>query len=167
MRERYRSLVGYAFLLTNHMGDAEDAVQEAIVSTFTRKARFTNVPQAEAYVRRAIASRVIDERRSRQRRKARESRVDMARLDTAQAEPVDVHVDVAAAMATLPPRVRACVALRFMADQSTAQTAQGLGLSEGAVKRYVSDGIAALGAVLGTDASDVESVDVESKGGVP
>jgi RNA polymerase sigma factor (sigma-70 family) len=166
VRERYRALVGYAYLLTAHMGDAEDAVQEAIVATFSRRARFTNVGQAEAYVRRAIASRVIDERRSRARRVGRETRFDVLWEHDGHDGPVALHVDVATALAALSPRVRACIALRFMADQSTAQTAHALGLSEGAVKRYVSDGVAQLGRALGTVASDEDSVDVQAHGGV-
>src|SRR5690606_10203343 len=53
----------------------------------------------------------------------------------------------------LPPRVRACIALRFLEDRSITETAALLSLSEGAVKRYVSDGLAVLNQVLGTSES--------------
>jgi DNA-directed RNA polymerase specialized sigma24 family protein len=58
--------------------------------------------------------------------------------------------DVVAALAQLSPRERACVVLRQMDDMSVHDTAVTLGLSEGAVKRYTADGIARLGALLGT-----------------
>ncbi len=166
VRERYRPLVAYAYLLTSHMGDAEDAVQDAIVATFTRRARFANTAQAEAYVRRAIASKVIDERRSRSRRTARETRFEFPWELEGHDGPVALHVDVATALAELSPRVRACIALRFMADHSTAQTAHALGLSEGAVKRYVSDGVARLARTLGTVVTNDESVEVQAHGGM-
>ena len=44
--------------------------------------------------------------------------------------------------------------LRHLDDLSVRETASLLGLSEGAVKRYVSDGVAALNAALGTTSPD-------------
>src|SRR5690606_24231447 len=106
------------------------------------------------------------ERRSRSRRAGRETRFDFPWEHDGHDGPVALHVDVAAALAALSPRVRACIALRFMADQSTAQTAHALGLSEGAAKRYVSDGVAQLSRTLGTVVSDDDSVEVQAHGGV-
>ncbi|WP_230685051.1 sigma-70 family RNA polymerase sigma factor [Cellulomonas sp. JZ18] len=53
------------------------------------------------------------------------------------------------ALATLPPRVRACMVLRHFDDLTVAQVAETLSLSVGAVKRYLSDGTRALEARLG------------------
>jgi len=50
-------------------------------------------------------------------------------------------VDVQEALATLSPRQRASVVLRFFEDMTVAQVADALSVSEGAVKRYLSDGI--------------------------
>ena len=58
--------------------------------------------------------------------------------------------DVVRALAALSPRERACVVLRQMEDLSVVETASALGLSEGAVKRYTSDGLARLNAALGS-----------------
>lgn len=167
VRGRHRALVAYAYLLTRDVGDAEDLVQEALVSAFGGRARFASVGHAEAYVRRAIASRFVDSRRRASRDRARVDRVEIRdAVPGPEAEAVG-RIDVASAMAELPPRVRACVALRFLADQSTAETAAALGLSTGAVKRYVSDGIRALNAMLGTVASEGdERAPVRPAGGV-
>jgi len=165
---RYSALLAYATLLTGNRAEAEDVVQEAIVTVFAKKTAFPSLRQAETYVRRTIASRFIDERRRRQRERARERRVhsDASRV-TASSEAMSVlRLDVVAALATLPPRVRACVVLRYLADQSVSETAAALGLSEGAVKRYCSDGTAALNAALGTEDAANETVWVEPKGGV-
>jgi len=148
MRERYRSLVAYAYMLERDQAAAEDLVQEAIVRTFTRRVPFETVPQAEAYVRRVIASRFIDETRGKGRRARRESLVAPTERLESHGEVVEADADLAAAMASLAPRVRACVALRFLADQSVTQTADALGLSQGTVKRYVHEGIASLAADL-------------------
>ena len=51
--------------------DAQDLVQESLIAAFSGRARFGSVEQAEAYVRRAIASRAIDAGR----RKTREARL--------------------------------------------------------------------------------------------
>jgi len=64
------------------------------------------------------------------------------------------------ALASQSPRERACVVLRHMEDLSVRETAQLLRLSEGAVKRYVSDGVASLNAALGTATDDDEVVPV-------
>ncbi len=165
MRERYRSLVAYAYLLERDQAAAEDLVQDALVRTFTRTARFDGVPQAEAYVRRAIASRFIDGVRSSSRRAKRERVAAPPELVDSHAGPVEADADLAAAMASLAPRVRACVALRYLADQSLAQTADALHLSQGTVKRYVHEGVAALAVALGAQADIEDTVDVVATGG--
>ena len=165
MRERYRNLVAYAYLLGRDQAAAEDLVQDALVRTFTRSARFDSVPQAEAYVRRVIASRFIDDARATGRRAKRERVAAPPERVESHAEPVEADADLAAAMASLAPRVRACVALRYLADQSLAQTADALHLSQGAVKRYVHDGVAALAAALGAQADNEDTVDVVAQGG--
>ena len=166
VRERHRALIAYAYLLTRDVGDAEDLVQESLVSTFSGRARFESVGHAEAYVRRAIASRFVDSRRKREREKARVDRVEIRAVDPGYEAETVGRVDVASALAELPPRVRACVALRFLADQSTAETAEALRLSPGAVKRYVSDGVQALNTMLGTVVTDEERAPVRPTGGV-
>ena len=165
MRERYRSLVAYAYLLERDQAAAEDLVQDALVRTFTRSARFANVPQAEAYVRRVIASRFIDGVRASSRRTLRERAAAPAESVASHAGLVEADADLATAMAALAPRVRACVALRYLSDQSIAQTADALHLSQGTVKRYVHEGVAALSVALGAHASYEDTIDVVAQGG--
>jgi len=160
VEQRYGALVGYALLLTRNRHDAEELVQEALLATFTRQRRLDSVPAAEAYVRRAIASRFVDSTRSRSRRLRREKA--FAPLEAVNGPDATVEPDPAltAALAQLAPRVRACVVLRYLADQSSAQIAHTLGIAEGTVKRNVHDGVAALGAALGTTASVEDQVSV-------
>lgn len=164
VRERHRPLIAYAYLLTRDVSDAEDLVQDALVSTFGGRATFESIGHAEAYVRRAIASRFVDSRRKRER--ARVDRVEIRTVDPGYEAEIIGRVDVASALAELPPRVRACVVLRLLADQSTAETAGALDLSQGAVKRYVSDGVRALNTMLGTVVTEEETAPVRPTGGV-
>ena len=161
-RERYGRLVAHATLVSASPSDAQDLVQESLIAAFSGRARFRSVEQAEAYVRRAIASRAIDAGR----KKTREHRL-MARAAAQTSESV-VHgdrlpgADVVRALATLSPRERACVVLRQMEDLSVTETAAALSLSEGAVKRYTSDGLARLNAELGSSPVAVERIAVRS-----
>jgi RNA polymerase sigma factor (sigma-70 family) len=165
--ERYPRLLGRAMLLCGDRATAEDLVQEALVSALKTRRTFESLNQAEQYVRRAIASRYVDSVRSdaAARRRERDAFVPQAVPDPAGE--VGAALDLASGLQTLPPRERACVALRYLDGLSTRETAETLSLSEGAVKRYLADGIAALNGLLGTadSASDPVTVTVSPKGG--
>ena len=150
LRDRRPALVAYASLLTGDRAAAEDLVHDAVVRTFGRPRALPNVNAADAYVRRAITSIFIDRARSRRR-----WLTALPRLVTdPDEEPDDVagRLDARAALLTLPRRQRTCVVLRFYDDLTVSEIARQLGLSDGAVKRYLSDGIHHLNALLGTAA---------------
>jgi RNA polymerase sigma factor (sigma-70 family) len=149
VRERYPRLLARAALVAATPAEAEDLVQDALVATFGGRAKFRSVEQAEQYVRRAIVSRSIDRGRSRSsERRAVErlgSRTELAPEPTL----TGIDRDLVAALRLLSAQQRACVVLRHLDDLSVAQTAAALKLSDGAVKRYASDGLAVLAARLG------------------
>ncbi|WP_421735645.1 sigma-70 family RNA polymerase sigma factor [Cellulomonas sp.] len=159
VRERYQRLLGHALLLCRSTADAQDLVQDALVSTFGGRARFATAAEAEQYVRRAIVSRFLDESRRRTRERSVVER-SAARIEHVPEPMPGIGADVRRALADLAPRERACVVLRQLDDLSVRETAALLGLSEGAVKRYTSDGIARVGAALGdvTTHDDVVAV---------
>lgn len=166
VRDRRSALIGYAALLTGDRGEAEDLVHDAVVRTFGRPRSFPNVNAADAYVRRAIASAFIDRVRSR-----RAWLIALPRLVAGAAAPDDDvadRLDVRAALRALPRRQRTCVVMRFYDDLPVADIAAALGLSDGAVKRYLSDGIHHLNAALGTAADphvgDTPTVEVHVTG---
>ena len=166
VRERYPRLVGHAMLVCGSRHDAQDLVQEALVATFSGRARFTTVPQAEQYVRRAIVTRSIDESRRRVRERAATARLGGRATSAVQIEERGLGADVQRALQALPPRERACVVLRQVEDMSVRETAATLGLSEGAVKRYTADGIGRLDAALGTTTTDTETASVRLLDGI-
>ena len=146
-RERGPALVGYAYLLTGDLATAQDAVQDALVHTFVRLRAGHDAQHAEAYVRQAILNGVRDG--YRRRRTFLGARVRLAgSADPSPDSVVVEHVDVQRALAALSPRERACVVLRHFEDLPVREVAEALRLSEGAVKRYLSDARARLGELL-------------------
>ena len=162
MRERAVKLLAYAAMVTGNDAEAHDVLQDALVKCFSKRRTFEHVNAAEAYVRRAIPTVYIDRLRYR---KTRESADQRASAPERRVSDVDTQLDVRSALAGLLPRVRTCMVLRFYDDLTVPQIAATLGLAEGTVKRYLSDGSTALARVLGTpDAgvSDAETVPVVS-----
>jgi RNA polymerase sigma-70 factor (ECF subfamily) len=150
LRSRRPALIGYAALLIGDRNEAEDLVHDAVVRTFGRPRSFPSLNAADAYVRRAIASAFIDGARSK-----RSWLGAMRRSVAEEAVPEDDaanRLDLRAALHTLPRRQRTCVVMRFYDDMRVGDIAEALGLSDGAVKRYLSDGIHHLNAALGTTA---------------
>lgn len=162
VRERGPALLRYAYLLTGDASAAEEVVQDALVAVLSRQNRLRDPGAVEGYVRRAILSRYLDGyRRGRRWSDARHLLARPASAD-GPSDVVDTRADVVAALAGLSPRVRACIVLRFYEDLSVADTAERLGLSTGAVKRYTSDGVQALEQVLGPVCVPDDTVAVRS-----
>lgn len=167
VEQRQHFLVAYALMLTGERAEAEDLVQDALISTFSSRRRFAAVAPAEAYVRRAIASRFIDEKRraTRARKTVSTAAAHTAMVTRGHESAVIARTDLEEAMKALSPRERTCVALRYLEQMSTTETASALSMSDGAVKRYLSDGMAKLNEVLGTaeDPSQFETAPVIGK----
>ncbi len=150
---RRRSLVAYAVMLTGSHARAEDFVQDALIETFSRKRTFPHVGAAEAYVRRVLASRFIDDRRRAKVEQRAFGKVGVMDVDPGAGPEllVEHSSDVRDALSVLSPRERACVVLRYLEHLTTRETSEALKISEGSVKRYLSDGIRKLNVVFGTD----------------
>lgn len=150
VRERGGALVRYATLLTGDPREGEDLAQEALVRTFSRARGSLREPAAvEGYVRRAILHAYLDGHR--RRRLWVSVRHLVARPDSVPAHDraADERTDVEVALTHLAPRLRAAVVLRFYDDLTVPEIARRLGVSDGAVKRYLHEGVAALERLLG------------------
>ena len=159
VRERGPALVRYAALLTGSTADAEDLVQEALVRSFSQSRPLRETAAAEGYVRRAILSTFLDGYRRRQRWSGVRHLLAPAETTDGPERATADRVDVQSALLTLRPRLRACVVLRFYDDLTVPEIAHRLGLSDGTVKRYLSDAIDGLELVLGP-LPDADTVDV-------
>lgn len=141
VRERGPRLTAYAALLVGRDGDAQDLVHDALVKVFSKQRNLTTVSEAEAYVRSAMPSIVIDRARS----SASRSRATQRAFTRGTGVPdVDAGLDVRQALRELPPRQQVCVVMRFFDDLTIGEIASRLGLADGTVKRYLYEATAAL-----------------------
>jgi RNA polymerase sigma-70 factor (ECF subfamily) len=149
--KRRGALVGYAYVFTGDVSSAEDVVHDAIVRTFSKPRHIHTVEEAEAYVRRAIATTSFNA--STRRRRFAERAHLLVRSHDAPGidEGVGARDATHQALLALSPRERECVVLRYYEDLSVAGIAEALRIAEGSVKRYLSDGIDKLRAEFGDD----------------
>ena len=144
---RWSALVGTAYLITTDRGIAEDCVQEAMTRVHRHWRRVRQDGTPAAYAHQAVVNAALSWRRRRRIREVPLSPGDHA--TRAAAEPVSQTMDgvdpqLLAALRSLPPQMRAAVALRYLEDRSQAETAQLLGCSIGAAKSAASRGVARL-----------------------
>jgi RNA polymerase sigma-70 factor (sigma-E family) len=136
-------LIRSAWLLVGEWPAAEDLVQVALERTWPKWAKLADDGQRLAYVHRVITTSYL---RSRRRKWTGEIPADELpqhavpdALDAAE-----THAELITAIRKLPPRQRAVIALRYLADLTEAQTADAMHCSLGTVKRYTARALATL-----------------------
>jgi len=139
-------LQGMAFLLCGDWHTAEDLVQATLVKVFVSWRRIRRQEAAHAYATRALVNTYLAHKRLR-----RSAEIPTSELPERAAEPPapETRMVVLAALATLPPKGRAVVVLRYWADLSVDQVAAVLGCSPGAVKSQNARALDKLRSVLG------------------
>ncbi|MEV0285198.1 SigE family RNA polymerase sigma factor [Kribbella sp. NPDC050820] len=144
-----RRLRRTAYLMCGDWHRAEDAAQDALVKVYRRWNRIDRSEGLVSYAHKAVVTSVLDQARRPWRREHLDDPGDdiLTAPDALQA--VDDRSVVIAALAALAPGQRACVVLRHYADFSVEQTAEILGIGEGAVKSQTSRGLAHLRQLLG------------------
>jgi RNA polymerase sigma factor (sigma-70 family) len=149
--DRGDALERYAYFVSGSREDAADLVQDALVKAFGRLRNGFTVTSAEAYVRRAILNGFIDAGR-RQTRWRRIRHLEAAPVEVGSpAEATEARLDLHGELEKLSPRERACLVLRYYDDLKVDDIASTLGLSSGAVKRYLSDGLGKMAVALRPD----------------
>ncbi|CAN5319637.1 SigE family RNA polymerase sigma factor [soil metagenome] len=154
--QRGVALQRYAMLLCGDRDQAADLVQDALVRTFGRLRNGFTVESAEAYVRKAILNGHLDggRRLTRWRRIAPLEYVPDEQPSTAPA--TESRLDLQDELRKLTPRERACLVLRYYDDLKVDDIAGELGISSGAVKRYLSDGLAKMAIALADDGTTAD-----------
>ena len=127
---------------------AEDLVQTTFVRLYVHWSRVRR-ETADAYARRILTNLFLSGRRARGREFPTDLLPDRA-APSAVADIAGGRVDVAAALAGLPARQRAVVALRYVDDLPVSQVAELLGLAEGTVKSHCARAAEALRTALAT-----------------
>jgi RNA polymerase sigma-70 factor (ECF subfamily) len=162
--ERGPALVGYARLLTGDHDSAQDLVQDALAKAWSRWRAGADIESLEGYVRRAVLTSYLDQYRRQRLWRGRRHLLVTPEAAPERTGATETATDLASALVHLAPRERACVVLRFYEDLTVAGIAARLGLSEGAVKRYLSDGTRRLGTLMGSTRPAVETVQVRTAG---
>jgi RNA polymerase sigma-70 factor (sigma-E family) len=143
---RSSSLLRTALLLTGqNRADAEDLLQIALERAYRHWSRLCRGGDPERYIRRILANASTDRWRRLARRP--EQPIPAAGSEPAVPDGTAKIVDreyLLWALATLPPRQRAVLVLRYFDDMSEGETAQILGCSLGTVKSHAARALARL-----------------------
>jgi len=143
VRDRSPALYRYGYVLTGNAHDADDLVQEALIRLRGAWKRVRRTDDPIGYVRTTMARLHISTWRRRRREHLTHDVPDTGRDDPRLAE-VETEVARGSAetvwhlMATLPPRQRAVLVLRFYEHLSDAEIATTLGISSGTVRSQAS-----------------------------
>lgn len=144
---RLATLVRYATVVTWDPHLAEDITQNVLVRAQARWSRISRMDAPELYVKRMIVNEFLSWRR---RRAAQSISLADESLDwflppapdqTAQRDDRDAMLRL---IATLPPRQRAVIALRFYEDLAVEQIAEILGCRTVTVRTHLSRALASL-----------------------
>jgi len=167
-RERYGELVAnqqrravriaYQYLRDAH--DADEAVQDAFVKVFTHIISYREDLPFEVWFTRILVNACLDLRKSRSRR-LRWAVPMSATSEVAPAEPAapdpspeqrlvsrERAAEITTAVDALPDRQRTVFTLCHVAEQTTAEVSQALGLSEATVRVHLFRAVRKLRRVL-------------------
>jgi RNA polymerase sigma-70 factor (sigma-E family) len=150
---RSADLLRTAVLLTRDRGHAEDLLQSALVKAYRRWNRIDG-GDPYPYVRRILVTTAASWRRLR----VTQEIVSLPAYDASTPDDTEAVAErdrMAAALGTLPPRMRAVLVLRYTEDLSEAATAEMLGCSVHTVRSQTVRGLARLRAVLAAAAPSI------------
>jgi RNA polymerase sigma-70 factor (sigma-E family) len=152
------ALLRTAYLVVGDLAESEDLVQECFVTIAKRWPRVRSMEHPRAYARRVLLNLALDgsARRSRRRLELERSETLDHRSDErsgSELTAVDTRSELVGALATLPPRQRAVLVLRYFEDLSESETAAALQCSVGTVKSTASRALARLQSTLTTTAT--------------
>jgi RNA polymerase sigma-70 factor (ECF subfamily) len=156
-RERYGEIVAhqqrravriaYQYLRDAH--DADEAVQDAFVKVFTHITSYREDLPFEVWFTRILVNACLDLRKSRSRRLRwavpMSSAADVTPPDPVTPEPTpeqrlvskELAKEITAAVDSLPDRQRTVFTLCHLAEHTTAEVSQALGLSEATVRVHL------------------------------
>jgi RNA polymerase sigma-70 factor (sigma-E family) len=147
VRARLPHLLRFGRALTGDDHRGADLVQDALERALPKWSRIES-EDPEGYVRRIMVNRNISVWRSLRRERLTDEPPDAATTDSAPDQALFV------ALRALPPRQRTVIALRYLADQTEAQTAALMGCSVGAVKSQAHAAMQHLRELLGPQEDD-------------
>lgn len=139
----FRASMRLAHRMTRDAALAEDVAAEALARAYCRWSHVSGLVSPAAWVQRVTANLVIDAMR---RQKVAASALpvlsgnDVIRLE----DQVTVRLALVSALATLPPRQREALVLRYLAGVEEPDLSQAMGTSPSTVRTHVQRGLLAL-----------------------
>ncbi len=125
---RMATLRRWAYLLSGDTHQADDLVQETLTTVYSRWHRVSRADNIDGYVHRILVRTFLNERRRGW------WKVRLFGDATPEQQSGSVNVEerqvLRAALTRITPSQQAVLVLRFLCDQSVADTAQALGVSE-------------------------------------
>ena len=139
-----------AFLLCGNWHTAEDLTQTTLAKMFVSWRRISRRDAVYAYANRTLVNTYLADRRGK---RARELLGGWLPERPAAPQTPELRMVMLDALATLPPKARVVVVMRYWADLSVDQTAELLGCSPGNVKSQSARALDKLRTVLGESSS--------------
>lgn len=175
MRKNNQALFRTARSILRDDSEAEEAVQSAYLMAFSKKGQFSGGPNLSAWLRKITVNRALDRLRQLEReRRAKEMRREVDTEWRAGTEfsltPEDVSAKremlemIERASDELPDTLRSVFMLRDVQELSGAETADCLGIAEGAVRVRLSRARALMRTCLGKQAEGLYKSSFEFAG---
>ncbi len=143
VRGRHDRLCRVAYVLCGDWQHAEDLVQTALAKTYVAFRR-GSVDSLDAYAHRTLVNTHASWWRRRWHGEVATGALPDRTTEGDDYAAADRRNAVMAALATLPPKQRAVLALRYLADLTESDTARALGCSVGTVKSRANRALATL-----------------------
>ena len=139
-----RGLLRLGWLLCGDWPGGEDLVQSALAVTWSNWDSLADPGAASAYTHRVLVRVFLRGRRRRWVGEVPHAAIPDCPVPGGEATGVEERLVLQGALADLPGRQRAVLALRFFADLSEADTASALGCSVGTVKTHTARALSRL-----------------------
>ncbi len=146
LAEHGREIQAVAYLILRDRDDASDVLAETLETAWERASSIRNPGALRPWLLRVATNRALSRRRSQGRVVTLESVPEPSADDLAR--DVSIRLSLSAAVATLPPRTRAAVALRYYADLSVEDVAAAMGTRPNTVKTQLREALTRLRAAL-------------------
>jgi RNA polymerase sigma factor (sigma-70 family) len=130
-RSAYASVLRTAFLVLHDRGRAEEVTQDGFLRLYERWSQAVSYDQPVAWVRKVVVRDAI-----RRAERERRQRPTLVLVDRGASDRVS-DLDLLQAVAELPPRQRAAVALFYLDDRPVDEVADLMEISSSTVRQHL------------------------------
>lgn len=136
-------LAALAAALTGNRHDAQDVLSDTLVTLWRKRALLAKADNVDAYARRVLTTRFLNERAATKNRHRLQLRLASTAVPDPTHQPTDAfdQIDlVRRALAQIPSKERTAIVLRYYLDLPDRDIAALMGCSGAAVRSYLSRG---------------------------